>query len=363
VLGEAGARGLRAIERRRRRVDVGGRIGQRLAEQAPAHEDAALDGRAVHRVRVAREHAPEHQETAAVRVGRDVDAGHGGARLGSELVELRERLVHEGVGRGEELSELARSVEDDVLDERRFLGGHRLGDVDRKRGERPLVLVGVDDFARAEPLAEEVRELGTALRVGEEPLGLRFELGGRGELPLIGRLPKFRVGSRAPEGVREGRRDLEGGEREGAVRTFFADLRAVEEVRRDEHAAKHELRSLVERSLREIGREEAEVARDFLVRQRPAERLAAEGHDELAVTTRRVAGDEGGAVGGEPLVDEVFGQRHVGVEVPVGHHASRRVVVETVDTARAGNRFDVRRGHAEQVGHRRGVFPARHQAE
>ena len=105
-------------------VDVGRRRRQRLAEQALAHELAAVDRRGLVRLRVDREQRGVRQEAGALRrierppartpspVGPPVDA-----------VELGELGVHHRVGRREQRRSRRRLVlEDDVIEERLGLG-------------------------------------------------------------------------------------------------------------------------------------------------------------------------------------------------------------------------------------------------
>ena len=154
----------------------GGGVGVRQdAAQDPV---AALDRAGAQRRRRRGQHRAEAQRAAAVELRRAVDLLHrvGRRQLLVDAVELRQRLVQEGVVGVEDLLHRP-PLADQVLEGRDRLLVHRpahvVGELGEAAGVDAAVLVEV---VEAEPLAEELGRQAPRLRVGRHPRDLRRQL-------------------------------------------------------------------------------------------------------------------------------------------------------------------------------------------
>ncbi len=273
VRGVALAGGQRRIERRRLRVHAGRRRGQRLAQEALAHQLAAVDRRRRVGAGVDRQHrAAGEQPAAPGGVDRAEAVAVDGARR-RQAVELGERAVDERGGAGEQRRQRAAALHH-AGDPLAQLLGHRRAHRRRQLGVGHRILRHRRQALDVEPLAGEPIERRAGPRRRQHPP----RVGGdhRRVAQLVGRggLPQLVVGRRRPQEVRQLAGDLVRGQRVGAVGRGLADLAAVQERRRLQEAADHQRhaagvgRGALERR-RLAGRVDRQPPRDLGVGQRP----------------------------------------------------------------------------------------------
>jgi hypothetical protein len=211
-------RGLGLFERRH----IGRRGRGRGAQQVVENEQPPLDRRGPRRVARHDEEAALGQQPAPRQVVRQIDQPHLAARHVGNPVKLRQRLVEKRPP-GQEQVGGRQALAEHVAEEQFGLLPHRPPHVGR---EDPLTHVAISDaeqlanverqrldVPRLEPLADEVPHEGVAPPVLDHPLDLlrqlRPEVGGPRELE------ELLVGHRAPEEVREPRRQRELVDRNG----------------------------------------------------------------------------------------------------------------------------------------------------
>ena len=268
------------VHRFRQRRHVGRRQRRRSAQQHFEHVLAARHRRrAVGQRGLGQDGAPAEQPEA-VRVGERHPAELRTGHVGHPVV-LRQHVVHEGVVGGEQVEQAAVFTHDAVEEQLHFTP-HRLRQVAREVGEDRGLRVHVRQTREPQPLRGEMRGEALGARVGQHAPDLLLEHGWRAQLPVARQLDERVVGARAPQEIREPRRQFQVVDRvmlAGREAVGHA-LEAEDELGTRDRGLHHRTDAGLERAFLAAQGVELHQHRDVVVGGRPAERAARQGRDD-----------------------------------------------------------------------------------